>query len=145
MPFGLAVVCRIYTTVQGEVYMPFRPKSQNITFLIDDVLFAFGRRKQELHRTMTLLLMLTALGFHLSWDKCELLPVRCGKFFRSRSRHCSMSKVRACRQKQPASNQQALQVCSCLLPQLFTWHQYSCQILTMQCNQRHAGTPWWHS
>ena len=29
---------------------------------------------------MTLLCLLTALGFCLSWEKCELLPVQHGKF-----------------------------------------------------------------
>ena len=29
---------------------------------------------------MTLLCLLTALGFYLSWEKCELLPVQHGKF-----------------------------------------------------------------
>ena len=80
MPFGLAIACRIYTTVMGEVYRPFRLNSQNMTYLIDEAIFAFRTRQQGSFRTMTLLLLLTALGFHLSWEKCELLPVQRGKF-----------------------------------------------------------------
>ena len=72
--------CRIYTTVMSEVYRPFQLNRQNMTYLIDDALFAFENRQQGLFRTMTLLLVVTALGFHLSWEKCELLPVQCGKF-----------------------------------------------------------------
>lgn len=80
MPFGLAIACRTYSTVMGEVYRTLRLNRQNMTFLIDDALFAFSSKQQGLFRTMTLLLLLTALGFHLSWEKCELLPVQQGKF-----------------------------------------------------------------
>lgn len=80
MPFGLATACRIYTIVMGEVYRPLRLHHQNLTYLIDDALFAFDSRHQGLFRTMTLLMLLTALGFHLSWEKCQLLPVQSGKF-----------------------------------------------------------------
>lgn len=80
MPFGLATACRIYTTVMGEVYRPLRLHNQNMTYLIDDALFAFTCRQQGMFRTITLLLVLTALGFHLSWEKCELLPIQRGKF-----------------------------------------------------------------
>ena len=80
MPFGLATACRIYTIVMGEVYRPLRLNNQNMTYLIDDALFALESRQQGLFRTVTLLMVLTALGFDLSWEKCELLPVQCGKF-----------------------------------------------------------------
>ena len=39
MPFGLAPACKIYTTVVGEVYRPFRLNGQISTYLIDDALF----------------------------------------------------------------------------------------------------------
>lgn len=80
MPFGLATACRIYTTVMGEVYRPFRMNNQNMTYLIDDALFAFPSRPQGMFRTITLLLVLTALGFHLSWENCDLIPIQRGKF-----------------------------------------------------------------
>lgn len=80
MPFGLSIACRVYTIVMGEVYRPLRMHHQNLTYLIDDALFAFHNKQQALFRTMTLLLLLTALGFHLSLEKCQLLPVQSGKF-----------------------------------------------------------------
>jgi len=70
MPFGLATACKIYTIVRGL---------QNMTYLIDDALFAYETRQQGLYRTMTLWLSV-AWGFHLSWEKCELLPVPHGRF-----------------------------------------------------------------
>ena len=63
-----------------EVYRPLRLHGQNLTYLIDDALFAASTREQALFRSRTLLLLLTALGFHLSWEKCELVPVQQGKF-----------------------------------------------------------------
>lgn len=80
MPFGLSKACRVYTIIMGEVYRPLRLQQQNLTYLIDDALFAFDSRPQGMFRTMTLLMLLTALGFHLSWEKCQLLPVQQGKF-----------------------------------------------------------------
>ena len=80
MPFGLSIACRVYTVVMGEVYRPLRLHHQNLTYLIDDALFAFHSWQQGLFRTMTLLMLLTALGLHLSWEKCQLVPVQQGKF-----------------------------------------------------------------
>ena len=82
LPFGLAPACKIYTVVMGEVYKPLRSRGQDLTYLIDDGLFAIASRTREqaLYRSGTLLLLLTALGFHLSWAKCELVLVQSGKF-----------------------------------------------------------------
>ena len=80
LPFGLAPACRIYTVTMGEVYRPLRLHGQNLTYLIDDALFAASTHEQALFRSKTLLLLLTGLGFHLFWEKCELVPVQQGKF-----------------------------------------------------------------
>jgi hypothetical protein len=51
-----------------------------MAYLKDDALFTFETRQQGLFRAMTLLWLLVALGFHLSWEKCEMLPVQHGRF-----------------------------------------------------------------
>ena len=66
LPFGLAPACRVYTVIMGEVYKPLRLRGQNLTYLIDDALFASSSKEQAMYRCRTLLMLLTALGFHLS-------------------------------------------------------------------------------
>ncbi len=61
MPFGLAPACRIYKTVTGEVYRLLRPHNQNMSYLIDDALFAFETGQQDLFRKMTLVWLPTTL------------------------------------------------------------------------------------
>ena len=80
LPFGLSKACKVYTIVMQEVYKPLRLHGQCLTFLIDDALFAAATRAQCMYRVKTVVLLLTALGFYLSWDKCTFTPVQQGKF-----------------------------------------------------------------
>ena len=51
-----------------------------MTFVIDDALLAAKSRGQAVFIVKTFVMLLTALKFYLSWDKCQLAPVQRGKF-----------------------------------------------------------------
>lgn len=80
LPFGMAEACGVYTTVMGEVYRPLRLLHQSLTFLIDDALFAAVSKLHAFFLSKTLVMLLTSLGFFLSWEKCQLVPTQRGKF-----------------------------------------------------------------
>ena len=48
--------------------------------LIDDALYAFSGKAAAKAEGLIVLKILSALGFFLSWDKCQLLPQQSGKF-----------------------------------------------------------------
>ena len=74
LPFGMAEACGVYTTVMGEVYRPLRQVQQSLSFLIDDALFAAQSKLHAFFLARTLAMLLTSLGFFLSWEKCQLVP-----------------------------------------------------------------------
>ena len=80
LPFGLSSACRAYTILMGEVYRPFRENGQNMTYLIDDALYAFKDQVQGQYQARTILMVLTALGFFLSIKKCQLQLGTTGRF-----------------------------------------------------------------
>ena len=69
-PFGSARACRDFTWIMEAAYMPFKLRSFNMTFVIDDALMAAQTRAQCMFNVKTFVMLLTALGFYLSWDKC---------------------------------------------------------------------------
>ena len=63
-----------------------------LTFVIDDALLAARTRGQCVFNVKTLVLLLTALVFFLSWDKCQFVPVQRVKFpgLEVNSKNCRM-------------------------------------------------------
>ena len=41
VPFDLSSACHVYTVIMGEVFRPLRQDGLRMTYLIDDVLYAF--------------------------------------------------------------------------------------------------------
>lgn len=80
LPFGLSSACKAYTVIMGEVYRPLRGKGQRMSFLIDDAFFAFPSSRAAKRMGAIILKILTALGFFLSLNKCQLLAKTTGKF-----------------------------------------------------------------
>ncbi|KAK9835791.1 hypothetical protein WJX74_008200 [Apatococcus lobatus] len=64
----------------GEVYRPLRQHGEKLAFLIDDAMGAAGPKPRALFHALTWVMALTALGFHLSVEKCQLLPGLTGIF-----------------------------------------------------------------
>jgi hypothetical protein len=80
LPFGLSCACRVYTIIMGEVYRPLRQSGLRMTYLIDDALYAFADQEEAMVRVYIIMMLLTALGFCLSFLKCILLPAAVGTF-----------------------------------------------------------------
>lgn len=80
LPFGLARACRDYTWTMAEVYKPLRLQGVLLTYVSDDALIAARTKDQCTFVVKTLVLLLSALGLYLSWDKCQFMPVQQGKF-----------------------------------------------------------------
>ena len=62
------------------VYRPLRLHHVLLTYVIDDALLAASSKGHCTFVVKTLVLLLTAQGFYLSWDKCQFVPVQHGKF-----------------------------------------------------------------
>lgn len=62
------------------VYRPLRLHHVLLTYVIDDALLAASSKGRCTFVVKTLVLLLTALGFYLSWDKFQFVPVQPGKF-----------------------------------------------------------------
>ena len=73
---GFAETCRDYAWNMGEVYRPLRLHNYLLSYVIDDA----GTRGRAVLIIKTLVLLLTALSFYLSWDKCQFTCVQRGKF-----------------------------------------------------------------
>ena len=80
LPFGLASACKAYTDLMQEVYRPLRVRGLRMTALIDDAMYAFSGKATAKAEGLIVLKILSALGFFLSWNKCQLLPQQSGKF-----------------------------------------------------------------
>ena len=78
LPLGFAETCRDYAWTTGEVYRPLRLHSYLLSYVIDDA--AAGTQGRAVLIIKTLVLLLTVLGFYLSWDKCQFTCVQRGKF-----------------------------------------------------------------
>ena len=80
LPFGLASACKAYTDLMHEVYRPLRMRGLRMTALIDDALYAFSGKAAAKAEGLIVLKILSALGYFLSWPKCQLRPQQSGKF-----------------------------------------------------------------
>ena len=80
LPFGIASACREYTQLMGEVYRPLRQHGEKLALLIDDARGAAGPKPKAMFHALTWVMALSALGFHLSVEKCQLLPALTGIF-----------------------------------------------------------------
>ena len=80
LPFGLASACKAYTDLMQEVYRPLRERGLRMTALIDDAMYAFSGKAAAKAEGLIVLKILSALGFFLSWPKCQLPPQQSGKF-----------------------------------------------------------------
>lgn len=78
--FGVASACREYTQLMAEVYRPLRLKGKNMAFLIDDAVGAAARQGKARYHALTFVMVLSALGFYLSVEKCLLDPALRGLF-----------------------------------------------------------------
>ena len=76
MPFGIAPACRLYTAMKLEVFRPLRQRSARLTFLIDDVACVAESQGQAKFLGRTLIQLLSALGFTLSFKKCRMIPAQ---------------------------------------------------------------------
>jgi len=79
-PFGSAQACRNYTWTMGVVHRPLRLHHVSLTYVVDDALLAASNKGRCTFIVKTLVLLLTALGFYLSWEKCQCVPVQHGEF-----------------------------------------------------------------
>ncbi len=80
LPFGLSCAPRAYTVLMGEVFRPIRMHGQDMSFLIDDALFRCLSRIRGQFQMLTIVMILTSLGFFFSLPKCQLPPSQSGKF-----------------------------------------------------------------
>ncbi len=80
MPFGEASAPGNFTTLMEEVCTPLRQLRQCLSSYLNDGLFAAASKGRCFFMAKTLVLLLTALGFFLSWDKCQLVPTQQGRF-----------------------------------------------------------------
>lgn len=78
-PFGSARACRYYMWIMAEVYRPLRLKGALLTYVIGDVVSS-RTKARCVFVVKTLVMLLTALGFFLSWEKCQFVPVQKDKF-----------------------------------------------------------------
>ena len=79
LPFGLASACKAYTDLMQEVYRSLRMRGLRMTALTDDALYAFSGKAAAKAEGLAVLKILSALGFFLSWEKCQLPPQQFGK------------------------------------------------------------------
>ena len=156
LPFGMAEACGVYTTVMGEVYRPLRQVHQSLSFLIDDALFAAQSKLHACFLARTLAMLLTALGFFLSWEKCQLVPTQCGKFLGLLvdSQSCQLivpadkviyikELIQQALDAPSVSRRQLASISSCPLHQQSTWHLCTPGAYFKQCPATPTGMPHW--
>ena len=64
----------------AEVYRPLGLHNYLLSYVINGALSAAKTQDRAVFIIKTLVLLLTALGFFLSWDKCQFTPVQHSKF-----------------------------------------------------------------
>ena len=80
MPFGEASAPGDFTTLMGSICTPVCQVGLCLSSYLDDGLFAAASKGRCFFMAKTLVLLLTSLGFFLSWDKCQLVPTQQGRF-----------------------------------------------------------------
>jgi hypothetical protein len=71
LPFGAAAAPRLYTALNSEVYLCLRSLGMQLVSVLDDVCSYGISLAQTQAQCAALVDLLTALGFHLSPDKCQ--------------------------------------------------------------------------
>ena len=74
MAFGFAPACWVYSLLKQELFRPLRQRGVNLAFLIDDCAVAARNMAAAQHLCGAVVDLLTALGFTLSLEKCQLYP-----------------------------------------------------------------------
>ncbi|KXZ40999.1 hypothetical protein GPECTOR_1018g286 [Gonium pectorale] len=80
LAFGFAPACWTYSLLKQELFRPLRERGVDLSYLIDDCLAAAQSRAAAQYLCRALVRLLTALGFTLSLDKCQLQPAQRVRF-----------------------------------------------------------------
>lgn len=80
LPFGVAPACYIYTSLKRELFRPVRQAGVRLSFLIDDHAAAARSLAAAKYQCRTVVMLMAALGFTLSWSKCQFIPQPTAKF-----------------------------------------------------------------
>ncbi len=75
LAFGLAPACWVYSTLKRELFHGI-----DLAFLIDDCCSAARSREAAQFQCRILVELLTALGFTLSVNKCQMAPLQTVRF-----------------------------------------------------------------
>lgn len=142
----------------AEVYKPLRLPGQLLTYVIDNALVSSRTRGQCVFAVKTLVMLLSALGFSLSWQKRQLVPVQHGKFLGLMidSQQCKMFVPEDKKQyildataELLAAGTYTQQVCFCwvVVPTLvdagafvWSWVGCACSVLIAPCNGKSVRT-----
>ena len=74
LPFGLSLACSAVTDLMGAVWWLLRSHGIPLIYMIDDVGFTARTFDASLSQLRTAALLLSALGFIPSFEKCQLIP-----------------------------------------------------------------------
>lgn len=74
LPFGLSLACMAVTDLMGAVWWPLRAYDFPLIYMIDDVALAARSSQTSQFQVHTVALLLSALGFMVSYEKCQLAP-----------------------------------------------------------------------
>ncbi|KXZ41475.1 hypothetical protein GPECTOR_446g335 [Gonium pectorale] len=80
LAFGFAPACWTYSLLKQELFRPLRERGVDLSYLIDDCLAAAQSRPEAQYLCRAMVRLLTALGFTLSLDKCQLQPAQRVRF-----------------------------------------------------------------
>ncbi|KXZ42699.1 hypothetical protein GPECTOR_124g499 [Gonium pectorale] len=76
LAFGFAPACWTYSLLKQELFRPLRERRVDLLYLIDDCLAAAALRPVAQYLCCAVVRLLSALGFTLSLDKCQLRPAQ---------------------------------------------------------------------
>ncbi|KXZ41104.1 hypothetical protein GPECTOR_793g15 [Gonium pectorale] len=80
LAFGFAPACWTYSLLKQELFRPLRECGVDLSYLKDDCLAAAESRPAAQYLCRAVVRLLTALGFTLSLDKCQLRPAQPVRF-----------------------------------------------------------------
>jgi len=80
LPFGVAPACYIYTAIKQAIYRPLRAWGLRIVALIDDQISLQRGPARTAGQGWAMCRLLGALGWFLSWNKCQLMPTQLPAF-----------------------------------------------------------------
>ena len=80
MPYDSAPACRIFTEVTSVFFQPLRDLGVHLTQYLDDRLACHESRAVAKAENLLIRNLLAALGWYVSLDTCDLLPVQLLRF-----------------------------------------------------------------